>query len=170
TVGGDSVAALLGADRRDRREGRDRRRDRLLVALEILDGFRHGAEAVGIIAVIGKAGKPALPVRRQEAKRIPALAPPRIRDLAAFEDDVVDRTLGEAAADGEAGMPGPDDDGRGGANRYRSLGWRDRQAVASFTSTVTLVGLVMASNTAERFCDCATTALICSGVASASIL
>src|SRR4029079_2485975 len=36
-------------------------------------------------------------------------------------------------------------------------------------STVTLVGLVMMSYTAERFCDWATSALISSGVASASM-
>ena len=38
------------------------------------------------------------------------------------------------------------------------------------TSTVTFVGLVMTSYTAERFCDCATSASISSFDASASIL
>src|SRR5580658_1916875 len=38
------------------------------------------------------------------------------------------------------------------------------------TSTLTFVGFVMMSYTADRFCDCATSALISSGVASASIV
>ena len=52
--------------------------------------------------------------------------------------------------DGQAGVPGTDD------NRVNSTG---RLAVTrsghpvEFTSTVTLVGLVTMSNTAERFCD-----------------
>src|SRR5690606_13429859 len=44
-----------------------------------------------------------------------------------------------------------------------------RDTVAQATVTVTLVGFVMMSNTAERFWDCATSASICSRVASASM-
>jgi len=57
------------------------------------------------------AGQAALPVGGEEPQRVPALAPPRIGDLAAFEDDVIDRALGEEARRGEAGVAGPDDDG-----------------------------------------------------------
>jgi hypothetical protein len=35
--------------------------------------------------------------------------PPRIRDLATLEDDVVDRLLAEEVAGSEAGVAGPDD-------------------------------------------------------------
>ena len=56
---------------------------------------------------------------------------------------MVDRPVAEETARGEAGMPRADDD-RGGA-----LGGLAAQA----TSTVTFVGFVSASNTAERFWD-----------------
>ena len=81
---------------------------------------------------------------------------------------MVDPAVGEAAADRETGMAGADDDrgGTNGCSLLRSLARRSRV----FTSTVTLVGLVMTSKTADRFCDWATSALISSGVASASIL
>ena len=46
---------------------------------------------------------------------------------------------------------------------------RVHPCLTQLTSTVTLVGLVMTSKTAERFCDCATSALISSAVALASI-
>ena len=73
---------------------------------------------------------------------------------------MVDRTFGEAATHGETGMAGPDDHG-GGAHRPI--------VCAQATRTVTLVGFVMMSNTAERFCDWATRASISSASASASM-
>jgi hypothetical protein len=39
--------------------------------------------------------------------------PPRIRDRAAFEDDVIDRVLGQEVAGSETGVAGADDDCRG---------------------------------------------------------
>src|SRR5262249_37649290 len=42
----------------------------------------------------------------------PSLGTPRVGDLAALEDDMVDRALGEAAAHGESGVAGADDDRR----------------------------------------------------------
>jgi hypothetical protein len=73
---------------------------------------------------------------------------------------VIDRPVGEEVARREAGVPRADDD-RGGA----------LDGVASqATSTVTFVGFVRASNTAERFCDWATSASMSSFDASASIL
>jgi hypothetical protein len=52
--------------------------------------------------------------------------------LAALEDDVIDRTIGELRADRQAGLTAPDD--RRGDASQRQL-----------TSTVTLVGLVTMS-------------------------
>ena len=104
---------------RDRGEARDE-----------LDHLAHRHVAVGIRAVVVIAGQTALPVGRQQPQRVPALAPPGVRDLAALEDDVIDRSLGEKPARREAGMAGPDDD------RGELL---DRQT----TSTVTFTGFVM---------------------------
>ena len=73
-------------------------------------GHRH--VAVGIRAVVAIAGQPALPVRREQPQRVPALAAPGVRDLAALEHDVIDRALGEAAARREPGVAGADDDRR----------------------------------------------------------
>ena len=73
---------------------------------------RHRHVAVGIRAVVAIAGQPALPVGRQQPQRVPALAPPGVRDLAALEHHVIDRALGETPARRQAGMPGADDDRR----------------------------------------------------------
>jgi hypothetical protein len=67
--------------------------------------------------------------------------PPGVRHLAAFKDNVVDRPLGQEMACGEASVASADDDGR------YSLDGSTSQA----TSTVTSVGFVSASKTAERF-------------------
>ena len=58
----------------------------------------------------------------------------------------------------QAGVAGTDDDGADGRSRRasRSAQWR--------SATTTFVGLVMMSNTAERFCDWATSASISSAV------
>ena len=76
--------------------------------------------------------------------------PPRIRDLAALEDDVVDRPLSEEVAGGKAGMAGA----------YDNCGEVLDGGPAQATSTATSVGFVSASNTAERFWDWATSASI----------
>jgi hypothetical protein len=39
-------------------------------------------------------GQAALPVWREQAQRIPPLMPPRIRDVTALEDNVIDRMAG----------------------------------------------------------------------------
>jgi len=54
----------------------------------------------------------ALPVGCEEPQRIPAFATPGIRYFASFEDDVIDRLLGETPADGQPGVSRTDDDGR----------------------------------------------------------
>ena len=129
------------------------------------DDLGHRHEAVGVVAVVAPAGQPGLPVRREQAERVPALGPPRVRHLTALEDHVVDRALGEAATHRQPGVAGPDDD-RGDVASC-SAGVRRRTQP---TSTVTLVGLVMMSNTADRFCDWATSASMSLGEASASIV
>ncbi len=110
------VPRLGAAHRRDRRVGLHRGRDRLGVAADELDDFRHRPVAVGIVALVAEARQPALPVRGQQPQRIPALGAPGVRDLAALQDHMVDRALGEAAAHGQAGVPGADDDGGDGTN------------------------------------------------------
>ena len=97
--------------RRDAVCGANRRRETRGEARDELDHLAHGHVAVGIGAVVAMAGQPALPVRREQAQRIPALVPPGIRDLAALEHDVIDRAVGEQPARREAGVAGADDDG-----------------------------------------------------------
>ena len=72
---------------------------------------------------------------------------------------MVDRPLAEEVAGGEAGVTGADDDGGEALDR----------AALRRPSTVTSVGFVSASNTAERFCDWATSASISFLEASASM-
>ena len=87
---------------------------------------------------------------------------PGVRDVAALKDDVFDTAVRKDAARREAGLAGPnDDDGDAGGSRGRN---RDQ-----LTVTATLVGFVTMSNTAERFCDWATSASMSSGEASASM-
>ena len=178
------------------------------------DNLGHRHEPVGIRAFIAITGQPALPVRRQQPQRIPALVAPGIGHLPAFEHDVIDRALAEAMARRQSGVSGADDDrgdGFDGAlaswpglrpgpppplfelRRGSPKPWRRRRlgrlrgphaprrslagapcapsrGRAYTTSTVTLVGLVTISNTAERFCDCATSASMSFFDASASML
>src|SRR6202044_1742758 len=85
------------------------------------------------------------------------LGPPGVRHLATLEHDVLDRLVAQEVTCSETRVPRPDDD-RGGA------------LSAQATSTVTFVGFVRASNTAERFWDWATSASMSSREASASIV
>ena len=68
---------------------------------------------------------------------------------------MVDRALAKEVADGETGVTGADHD------RRRAYG-----CIAQLTLTVTLVGLVITSNTADRFWDWATRASMssCDGI------
>ena len=97
--------------------GPHRRRDRLRIARDEVDDLGQRPVAVGIVALVAEARQPALPVGRQQAQRIPALGAPAVRDFAALEQHVVDRTLGEAAAHGKSRVPRADDDGGDGASR-----------------------------------------------------
>ncbi len=83
------------------------------VALEVGGDLGGGHVAVGVGAGVGPAGQAAHPVRGQQAQGVPALAAPALGDSAALEHDVVDAPVAEAAAGGEAGLAGADDDGVG---------------------------------------------------------
>src|SRR5690606_4149872 len=155
------VVAVVGAPYRgDVHAGADRGAGERGVALDELDHLGHGHVAVRVRAVVVVARQAALPVRGEETEGVPALPPPGVRHLTALEHDVVDRPFAEEVARREAGVAGPDDD------RGDSL---DDGSTSQATSTVTSVGLVRASNTAERFCDWATRASISSREASASM-
>jgi hypothetical protein len=133
------------------------------VGREALDQLGHlGASHVAVrvaAVVLEPAGKPALPVGSEQPKRVPSLRAPRVRDLAALEHDVVERSLAEEVAGGDAGVAGA----------YDNSGEAFDGSTCQATSTVTSVGFVSASKTADRFCDWATSASMSSLEASASI-
>ena len=83
-------------------------------------------------------------------------------NLPTVEHDVLDAAFAEDAAHGEAGVTGTDDDDVDHAGLPLAH-------YALLVVTATSVGLVITSNTAERFCDWATRAAISSALASASI-
>ena len=113
-------------------------------SIDQLDNLGARRVPVGIRAVITEVrGKSALPVRREQPQRVPALATPRVRDLATLDYDVVDRPLTEEVTGGEPGVAGAYDNSR------EALDGEAPQV----TATVTSVGFVSASNTAERFWD-----------------
>ena len=75
---------------------------------EKIDDLGHRAVTVRIVAIIAKAWQAALPVGRQQAKRVPSLGSPRIGNLAAPDHDMVYRVVGETPAHGEASVAGTD--------------------------------------------------------------
>ena len=96
---------------------------------------------------------------------------PGVGYLTALQHDMVDAERGEAMAHGQAVVAGTDDDNVDAAHRpapggARLEGCHDGDHA---TTTDTSVGLVMMSNTAERFCDWATSASISSRLAFASM-
>lgn len=78
---------------------------------------------------------------------------------------MIDRVLAENTAGRQPGVPGADDD----RCDVFDVGPVASVAARYTTSTVTLVGLVTMSYTAERFCDCATSASMSFFEASASM-
>src|SRR5207248_8886000 len=106
-------------------------------------------------AAVALAGKAAHPVRRQQPQGIPALRAPRVSGFAALDDHVVDRALRERVAHRQSAVARADDDD---VRRARPAGAGAHHALLAVT--VTSVGFVTMSNTAERFCDCATSAAI----------
>src|SRR5262249_30825207 len=119
---------------------------------------------VRIRAVVAKARKAALPVGAEQAQGVPAFAPPGVRDVTPLQHDMVNGQGAEEMARGRAGVARADDDRRGSLHDSalaRDL-LRPGELARQATSTVTFVGLVRASNTAERFWDWATRASISS--------
>src|SRR5690606_6313049 len=155
-----AVAVAVRGDARDRDARAHRRGGEPRVRGEVIRHLAGRHEAVGVVARVGMSGQAGLPVGREQPQRLPAVGAPGVAGLASLEHDVVDAVLAEPTAHGEAGVSGPDD---------QDLGTHVELRAPYATGTVTLVGLVRASNTAERFCDCATSAAMSSSLASASM-
>src|ERR1022692_4619259 len=155
------LVSIVGAPhRRDVHASPDGSARDLGEVLDELGHFAHRHVAVWIRAFIVKARQTALPVGREQPQGVPAFAPPGVRYLAALEHDMIDRPVAEKVARREARVPRADDD--------RSDALDDLAPQA--TSTVTFVGFVRASNTADRFWDWATSASISCLDASASMV
>jgi aspartokinase len=136
------------------------------VIFEVRNEIRHVHKTVWIIADIVVTGQLRLPIRRQQLEAIPAAFAPGIRYLATLEYHVRHIVLRQQVACSKAGMASTNDDDVSGAGEpcaYLSI------TNHLLTTTFTFVGFVMMSNTAERFCDCATSAAMSSSDASASI-
>jgi hypothetical protein len=112
-VGGDFVAIIAATHRSHLGVCMNGSRDYIGIALDEGDGFGHRAVPVGVVTLVTVTRQSTLPVWREQSQRVPALGPPRIRHLAALEDHMVDRVLAEAAAHGQTGVAGSDDDRRG---------------------------------------------------------
>ena len=104
------VPVVGTAHRRDVRAGPDGARASRGEALDELGHLRRRHVAVGVRALVAKARQAAEPVGREQPQRIPALAPPGVRHLAALQHDVVDRTAAQEVARGEARVSRADDD------------------------------------------------------------
>lgn len=94
-----------------------RGRDRFRIACDKVDDFRQRPITIGIAARIGESGQPALPLGREQPQRVPSLGTPALRDFAALQQDMVDRTLREAAAHRKSRVPRTDNDGGDSAHR-----------------------------------------------------
>src|SRR5207248_2012141 len=82
------------------------------ITLQITNDLSHAHVAVRVAAVVGVSRKATLPVRREEAKRVPPLRLPGVGDLAPLDQHMVDRAVGEMLARGKSGLAGADDDSR----------------------------------------------------------
>ena len=164
-VSDDAVAVVGGAHRHDRGAGLYGRGDLLRIPGDEVDDLWHRHEAVGIVALVRVARQPALPVRREQTERIPPLRPPRVGHfLRSSTTWSIDRCARHRLI-ASPQWPAP----RTTVSVVRTTRPRSRGAAGQTTSTLTFVGLVTTSYTAERFCDCSTIARISSGVASASM-
>ena len=86
-----------------------RRPERCHIGVDIFDDLVAQHEAVRIGARVGIARQLALPVRRHQAERVPALRPPGMAGALLLEHHVVDATALEEPADRQAGLAGADD-------------------------------------------------------------
>src|SRR5437764_5190806 len=73
-----------------------------------IDERRFAAAEEGS-ALVAEGGQAALPIRREQAERIPALLAPGVSNLAALQHDVVDPAVAEATAHCEARVACADD-------------------------------------------------------------
>ncbi len=89
------------------------------IPVDEADHLRHGHESIAIRAAIPITRQTALPVRSEQPQRIPALVPPRVRDFAALEHEVLDAAFRKAATDGEPRVTRADDDDVDGADSAR---------------------------------------------------
>jgi hypothetical protein len=146
-VGAQEISRTFTTHRDDGGVRAHRRRDRFRVASDEIDNLRERAVAVRVVADVAKPRQPALPIGREQTQRVPSLAAPALRGFAALEENVVDRTLREAAAHRKACVPRTYDnggDGRHGAGPHLLAETREGR-YDQFTTTVTLVGLVTIS-------------------------
>ena len=105
----DKAGAVRGADIFDLRLCADRRAEACSISFQIVDDLVARHEAVGIVAVIGKTRQLHGPVRRDEAKGVPAVAP-ALADPPLFQNDVVDAALRQFVTDCQTGLTGSDND------------------------------------------------------------
>src|SRR5690349_17428222 len=97
----DAIAAGNAPHRKDRATRDDRRAGILRITLEERQQLAARHEPVGIVAAVPPPRQPVHPVWRQQPERIPALAAPALRHVAALQDKVLDAERAEAIAHGE---------------------------------------------------------------------
>src|SRR5688572_2694667 len=114
----------------------DRRVDSGRKAADEVDDLAHRHEAVWVVALVPVTGQTALRVRREQPQRVPTLAAPGVRDVAALEDNVLDRALGEHAAHREPGVPCADDDDGDAFYRQENLPRRRSALLANLDRNV----------------------------------
>ncbi len=68
-------------------------------AVDVIDDLVANHETVGIVARVGKAWKLTLPIRRHQAKRVPAFGPPGMAGTLLLEHDVINPGAFEVPAD-----------------------------------------------------------------------
>jgi hypothetical protein len=80
----------------------ERRLDLCGIAVDELKNFLLGRKTVRVAPDISATRQLDTPVWKLEHERIPSLRAPTLRDSSAFEDDVLEATLSEVIAHGEA--------------------------------------------------------------------
>ncbi|GIT47382.1 MAG: hypothetical protein Ct9H300mP13_1780 [Gammaproteobacteria bacterium] len=108
--------------------------------------LRNCQKAIGIIPFVHHSRQAGLPVWSKQTQRIPTLSTPGIRNVGAFKHDVIDTSFIEAITHRQSCVTGAD---------YNDINFprcvRSHRQQTQLTSTVTFVGFVMMSYTADRF-------------------
>src|SRR5215831_7480852 len=94
-------------------------------------------EAVRIIALVGKARQLALPVRRHQAKRVPAFRAPGVASALLLKHDVINPGAFEVPAHGKARLSAADDSHRMVCDGVKQRGIHWSSPSFSKPSTVT---------------------------------